>query len=82
MTVFPEIRFGAFLFRPTVVSTLFLVVGLLMLVGLGLWQLERAKEKQALGDEHLSRINQAPVRLDSVIIKILVVVLTDPCPGT
>ena len=56
-------RLGGFEFRPALWPTLITLVLLPALVGLGLWQLDRADWKQGLVDAHETGINLAPVDL-------------------
>lgn len=48
-------------FRPRLWPTLFTVPAVLMMVGLGIWQLDRLAWKTALIDSFESRVNEAPV---------------------
>ncbi|MGD8629846.1 MAG: SURF1 family protein [Gammaproteobacteria bacterium] len=57
-------RLGNFEFRPGLWPTLITLLLLPMLVGLGLWQLERATWKQGLVDAHEASTQLAPVELD------------------
>ena len=57
-------RFAGFEFRPGLWPTLVTLLLLPMLVGLGLWQLERAAWKQGLVDAHEASTQLAPVDLD------------------
>jgi surfeit locus 1 family protein len=57
-------RFAGFEFRPGLWPTLVTLLLLPMLVGLGLWQLERAAWKQGLVDVHEASTQLAPVGLD------------------
>jgi len=60
-------RVGPFDFRPALWPTLATLLLLPVLIGLGNWQLERAKVKQALVDTHASRIRQSPVPLGGLL---------------
>jgi surfeit locus 1 family protein len=59
MTLLGSLRAAAGRFRPTLWPTLITVPTLIVLVGLGLWQLDRLEWKRALIDERQSR-SQAP----------------------
>jgi surfeit locus 1 family protein len=54
-------------FRPLATPTLATVLGLTVLVGLGVWQLQRLEWKQGLIDRIESRIHDAPQPLDTVL---------------
>jgi surfeit locus 1 family protein len=56
-------RFGAFDFRPTPVPTIVTLLLLMLMTGLGFWQLERAAWKQALVDTHAGRSRLPPIAL-------------------
>ena len=56
-------RLGAFDFKPTLWPTVFTLLLLSLMTGLGLWQLERANWKQVLVDTHEGRIRLPPVAL-------------------
>jgi surfeit locus 1 family protein len=56
-------RFAGFVFRPGLWPTLVTLLLLPVLVGLGLWQLERAAWKQGLVDTHEAGSQLAPVDL-------------------
>lgn len=60
-------RFGAFDFRPTLWPTLVTLILLSILIGLGVWQLERATWKQGLVSAHEARISQPPVAVSSLL---------------
>jgi surfeit locus 1 family protein len=57
-------RLAGFEFRPGLWPTLITLLLLPVLVGLGLWQLDRAVWKQGLVDAHETGIHLAPVELD------------------
>ncbi len=59
-------RFGVFEFKPALLPSLFLLLGLPLLVGLGSWQLERADEKAMIIQKHEHNAAQAAMRLDSL----------------
>jgi len=52
-------------FRPTLWPTLFTIPALILLLGLGTWQVQRLFEKEAMIAERESRISAAPVELPS-----------------
>lgn len=54
-------------FRPTLWPTVFTIPALLVLLGLGTWQLDRMQWKTALIDEIQSRIAAAPASLAEVL---------------
>ena len=56
-------RFGAFDFKPTLWPTVVTLLLLVLMTGLGLWQLERADWKQALVDTHEGRTRLSPIAL-------------------
>ena len=60
-------RFAGFFFRPGLWPTLITLLLLPVLVGLGLWQLERAAWKQGLVDAHEASTQLAPVDLGRLI---------------
>ena len=59
-------RLGAFDFRPALWPTVATLLLLLLMTGLGFWQLERAHWKQALVDAHAGRGRLSPVALGSL----------------
>lgn len=58
-------RFGSFEFVPRIVPTLVTAALLLLLTGLGLWQLERAEEKRAIEQTVARRIEAPPLAIDA-----------------
>jgi len=56
-------RFGAFDFKPTLWPTVVTLLLLVLMTGLGLWQLERADWKQALVDTNEGRSRLSPIAL-------------------
>ncbi len=54
-------------FRPLLVPTLWLVPGFLLLVGLGVWQIERLHEKEALIASVTAGMKAPPVPLDQAL---------------
>ena len=56
-------RFGAFDFKPTLWPTVVTLLLLVLMTGLGLWQLERADWKQELVDTHEGRTRLSPIAL-------------------
>ena len=56
-------RFGSFDFRPTPWPTVVTLLLLLLMTGLGIWQLERAAWKQALVETHEGRSRLPPIAL-------------------
>jgi surfeit locus 1 family protein len=60
-------RIGTFEFRPGLWPTLVTLILLLLLSGLGVWQLQRASWKQALVDAHSARIREPAVALSAVL---------------
>jgi len=63
MTLWGQVRAAAGRFRPTLWPTLITVPMLVLLVGLGVWQLERLAWKEALIDERQSRSRQPAIAL-------------------
>jgi len=63
MTPLGHLRAAAARFRPTLWPTLITVPTLVLLVGLGVWQLERLDWKEALIDERQSRSGQPAIAL-------------------
>lgn len=60
-------RLGAYHFQPTLVPSLFAAIGLAILVTLGLWQLDRASEKQLLIDAQKQRAAASPINLNDSV---------------
>lgn len=60
------VRLGQYEFRPALAPTLFVMVGFPLLVGLGLWQLDRAGQKETVIANHARQIERAAIRLDSI----------------
>ena len=58
---------GMIRFRPMLVPTLFVAPGLALLVGLGVWQIARLHEKEALIASVQSGLNSAPAPLDALL---------------
>lgn len=56
-------RFGAFDFRPALWPTVITLLLLLLMTGLGIWQLERSVWKQGLVDTHEGRSRLSPIAL-------------------
>ena len=56
-------RFGAFDFKPTLWPTVVTLLLLVLMTGLGLWQLERADWKQELVDTNEGRSRLSPIAL-------------------
>ena len=56
-------RFGAFDFRPALWPTVITLLMLLLMTGLGIWQLERAVWKEGLVDTHEGRSRLPPIAL-------------------
>ena len=56
-------RFGAFDFKPALWPTVFTLLLLVLMTGLGLWQLERANWKQVLVDTREGRTLLPPIAL-------------------
>jgi surfeit locus 1 family protein len=57
------VRIAGIELRPALLPTAVLVVGLPVLAGLGLWQLGRAAQKQALVEAHAARTGEPPIPL-------------------
>jgi surfeit locus 1 family protein len=62
-------RIGAFEFSPALLPSLVTLVLLPVLVGLGMWQLDRAEWKQGLIDTHKDRTGRARAPLDQLYAK-------------
>jgi surfeit locus 1 family protein len=60
-------RIGAFDFKPGLWPSIATLVLLPFLVGLGVWQLERASWKQGLIEQHTDSVLQAPVSLEALL---------------
>ena len=58
-------RLGGSEFRPGLWPGLLVAAVLVLLIGLGLWQLDRAEQKRALLEDYENRPQQAAVRLDA-----------------
>lgn len=56
-------RFGAFDFRPALWPSVITLLLLLLMTGLGIWQLERSIWKQGLVDTHEGRSRLSPIAL-------------------
>ena len=54
-------------FRPLTTPTMWTVPGLVLLVGLGIWQVQRLHEKEALLQAIAERIDRPPVPLNDVL---------------
>ena len=59
------VRIGKLVFAPTLWPSLVFVVLMALLLSLGNWQMNRAKEKQALIDDKLARQHAPALQLDS-----------------
>jgi surfeit locus 1 family protein len=60
-----EFRLGRFRFRPTLGPTLFTIPALMVLLGLGTWQVERLQWKQALIAEREARVSAPAIAVPS-----------------
>lgn len=59
-------RFGAYEFSPSLWPTVATLLLLPLLIGFGIWQLERAGWKQDMVDTHADRTRLSPVSLESL----------------
>lgn len=63
----PVRQIGAMTFRPTLWPTVFAVPAVLVLIGLGTWQLDRLAWKSALIEQMQTRVSAPPAPLDQVL---------------
>lgn len=59
------VRLGIIEFRPTLVPSLVTLVFLVLLISLGFWQLDRARQKQAILDNYQAGNDEAAIRIDA-----------------